>query len=171
MSLSLCQSSSFCKGAVWPSASARWCTQCIRPTGHSKPLWSFRPIRIAVLGNQLNMGSVRQLYEVAAVRSGNDRAFAVLGFYREPLKRCLVRGRQLSKRNKILSLLDFLANPARDIEIFGMFGPGNLGDEAMRVPAKTAFRPDGVSKPYCRAQTQTAISRRMFLLLNRMTQP
>lgn len=38
---------------------------------------------------------------------------------------------------KLVRLADFLANPLRDTEIFGMFGhPGNLGDEAMLVAAK-----------------------------------
>lgn len=37
--------------------------------------------------------------------------------------------------NKVSGLLDYLLNPRKDIEIFGMFGPGNLGDEAMLVAA------------------------------------
>lgn len=37
--------------------------------------------------------------------------------------------------SKVHGLLDFLLNPRKDIEIFGMFGPGNLGDEAMLVAA------------------------------------
>lgn len=37
---------------------------------------------------------------------------------------------------KIKSFGDFIANPRREIEIFGMFGAGNLGDEAMLVAAK-----------------------------------
>ncbi|EKE44502.1 hypothetical protein OCGS_1340 [Oceaniovalibus guishaninsula JLT2003] len=43
--------------------------------------------------------------------------------------------------NKIVGLLDFLANPQKDIEVFGMFGPGNLGDEAMLVAAGQALSP------------------------------
>ncbi len=35
--------------------------------------------------------------------------------------------------NRAIQLIDFAFNPARDIEVFGMFGPGNLGDEAMLV--------------------------------------
>ena len=38
--------------------------------------------------------------------------------------------------HKIKSLGDFIVNPRREIEIFGMFGAGNLGDEAMLVAAR-----------------------------------
>ncbi|MCE8471781.1 hypothetical protein LZ189_22505, partial [Rhodovulum sulfidophilum] len=41
----------------------------------------------------------------------------------------------MGKIAKAAELLDFLVNPFRDIELFGMFGPGNLGDEAMLVAA------------------------------------
>ncbi|WP_414899088.1 polysaccharide pyruvyl transferase family protein [Rhodovulum sp. YEN HP10] len=41
----------------------------------------------------------------------------------------------MGKTGKAADLLNFLANPRKDIEIFGMFGPGNLGDEAMLVAA------------------------------------
>lgn len=37
----------------------------------------------------------------------------------------------MTKIQKTIRLLDFILNPKKDIEIFGMFGPGNLGDEAM----------------------------------------
>ena len=36
---------------------------------------------------------------------------------------------------KIPRLLRFFLDPRKDIEVFGMFGPGNLGDEAMMVAA------------------------------------
>lgn len=41
----------------------------------------------------------------------------------------------MRKFYKALSLFDFITNPMKDIEIFGMFGQGNLGDEAMLVAA------------------------------------
>lgn len=41
----------------------------------------------------------------------------------------------MTKFQKLASLSDFIINPKKDIEIFGMFGPGNLGDEAMLVAA------------------------------------
>lgn len=37
---------------------------------------------------------------------------------------------------QITQLTDYLANPLKDIEVFGMFGAGNLGDEAMLVAAR-----------------------------------
>lgn len=43
--------------------------------------------------------------------------------------------KKMDKFRKTLDLIDFIGNPFRDIEIFGMFGPGNLGDEAMLVAA------------------------------------
>lgn len=43
----------------------------------------------------------------------------------------------MSKLGKLFSLIDFMANPAKDIEVFGMFGAGNLGDEAMWVAAES----------------------------------
>lgn len=42
----------------------------------------------------------------------------------------------LENIHKIKSIGDFMFNPRREIEIFGMFGAGNLGDEAMLVAAK-----------------------------------
>lgn len=47
----------------------------------------------------------------------------------------------MTKLQKIASTLDFLANPFKDIEVFGMFGPGNLGDEAMLVAALQTLPP------------------------------
>lgn len=44
--------------------------------------------------------------------------------------------REISKIDKALTLGRFFFDPRKDIEIFGMFGPGNLGDEAMLVAAK-----------------------------------
>lgn len=41
----------------------------------------------------------------------------------------------MKKLNKALKLAKFIADKGSDIEIFGMFGPGNLGDEAMLVAA------------------------------------
>ena len=40
------------------------------------------------------------------------------------------------KIHRAFSLLDFLLTPGSDIEVFGMFGQGNLGDEAMLVAAR-----------------------------------
>lgn len=42
----------------------------------------------------------------------------------------------LNQASKLAVLCDFMFNPARDIEVFGMFGAGNLGDEAMLVAAR-----------------------------------
>lgn len=47
----------------------------------------------------------------------------------------------MGKIEKAAELLDFLVNPSRDIELFGMFGPGNLGDEAMLVAALDSLPP------------------------------
>lgn len=44
-------------------------------------------------------------------------------------------GASVSKFAQAVDVLDFLSNPRKDFEIFGMFGPGNLGDEAMLVAA------------------------------------
>lgn len=44
--------------------------------------------------------------------------------------------REISKIDKALTLGRFFFDPRKDIEVFGMFGPGNLGDEAMLVAAK-----------------------------------
>ena len=41
----------------------------------------------------------------------------------------------MTRLGKLAHLLDRTLNPLRSIEIFGMFGPGNLGDEAMLVAA------------------------------------
>lgn len=46
------------------------------------------------------------------------------------------QGKDMDKLHKALRLASFLFDPRRDIEIFGMFGPGNLGDEAMLVSAQ-----------------------------------
>ncbi|MBL3568885.1 hypothetical protein BV509_21350 [Rhodovulum sulfidophilum] len=47
----------------------------------------------------------------------------------------------MGKIRKALELMNFLGNPMKDIEIFGMFGPGNLGDEAMLVAALDTLPP------------------------------
>lgn len=53
----------------------------------------------------------------------------------------------MGKVKTLIDVLDFLYNPRRDIEVFGMFGPGdfgihgpgNLGDEAMIYAARHAL--------------------------------
>lgn len=45
----------------------------------------------------------------------------------------------MKKIRKVLRLGSFLCDPRRDIELFGMFGPGNLGDEAMLVAAQASL--------------------------------
>lgn len=42
----------------------------------------------------------------------------------------------MNKIAKLAHLADRLLNPSRSVEVFGMFGPGNLGDEAMLVAAR-----------------------------------
>lgn len=42
----------------------------------------------------------------------------------------------MNKIHKALRLGSFLFDPRKDIEVFGMFGPGNLGDESMLVAAQ-----------------------------------
>lgn len=46
------------------------------------------------------------------------------------------------KITKVRTFVDYVANPAREIEVFGMFGSGNLGDEAMLVAARTVLGHD-----------------------------
>ena len=44
-------------------------------------------------------------------------------------------GYRENRLHKIGAFYDFLNNDQKDIEVFGMFGDGNLGDEAMLVAA------------------------------------
>jgi len=47
--------------------------------------------------------------------------------------------KEISKIAKALTLASFFIDPRKDIEVFGMFGPGNLGDESMLVAAKNSL--------------------------------
>lgn len=42
----------------------------------------------------------------------------------------------LNQVSKLAIFCDFMFNPSKDIEVFGMFGAGNLGDEAMLAAAR-----------------------------------
>ncbi len=45
----------------------------------------------------------------------------------------------MNRLHKTLRLVRFFCDYRRDIEVFGMFGPGNLGDEAMLVAAQATL--------------------------------
>jgi hypothetical protein len=47
----------------------------------------------------------------------------------------------MNKLQKLAHAADRLLNPLKTVEVFGMFGPGNLGDEAMLVAARAHLPP------------------------------